>query len=117
MLHDGLDATWKGGRPMSRWNRFFKPSGATARMRVLLPTSLLLAGLAAPLRAEPLFFDPVSYGTGNNPYAVAIADLNRDGRPDIVVANYGSNTVSVLLGIGGGAFAPRTDFGTGGAPS
>src|SRR5882762_969605 len=95
---------------------FRKPTGATSRTLVILATSLLLAGLAVPLHAESLFLDPVLYGTGNNPRAVAIADLNRDGRPDIVIANYGSNTVSVLLGTGGGSFGARSDFGTGGAP-
>jgi fibronectin type 3 domain-containing protein len=34
------------------------------------------------------------------PFAVAIADLNRDGRLDLAVANYTSNNVSILLNSG-----------------
>lgn len=30
-------------------------------------------------------------------YRVAVADLNDDGRADLVVANYGAGSVSVLL--------------------
>src|SRR5439155_781939 len=37
---------------------------------------------------------------GDGPGSVAVADLNRDGVPDLAVANYYSNTVSVLLGSG-----------------
>ena len=33
----------------------------------------------------------------SNPDAVATTDLNGDGRPDLIVANLNSNTVSVLL--------------------
>ena len=33
-----------------------------------------------------------------------VADFNGDGMPDIVTANYGSDTVSVLLGNGNGTF-------------
>jgi len=47
---------------------------------------------------------------------VAIGDLNGDGKPDLVTANYGSNTVSVLLGDGNGTFGAKSDFATGSNP-
>ena len=37
---------------------------------------------------------------------MAVADLNGDGKPDLVIANYGGNTVSVLLGNGDGPSSP-----------
>jgi len=37
---------------------------------------------------------------GSSPAAVAAGDFNGDGRPDVAVANAGSNTVSVLLNNG-----------------
>jgi len=37
------------------------------------------------------------FGTGKFPDSVAVADMNGDGAPDFVVANGGSDTVSVLL--------------------
>ena len=40
--------------------------------------------------------------TGTNPVGVTVADLNGDGVPDLVVANKGSNDVSILLGQGTG---------------
>jgi hypothetical protein len=43
----------------------------------------------------------IGYATGNRPYSVAIGDLNGDSRPDLIAANFGSNTVSVLLNTGG----------------
>jgi hypothetical protein len=47
---------------------------------------------------------------------VAIGDLNADGKPDLVTANYPSATVSVLLGNGDGSFGAKTDFATGSGP-
>ena len=55
---------------------------------------------------------------GGNPqptYAVP-ADLNGDGKLDIVVANYGSNTVSVLLGQGNGTFQSPVNYAVGTNP-
>ena len=61
-------------------------------------------------------FQPaVTYGSGGS-YAssVALADVNGDGRPDIVVTNFYSSTVAVLLGNGDGTFQPAVNYASGG---
>jgi hypothetical protein len=66
-----------------------------------------------------LFAAQVTYGVGSEPYGVAIADVNGDGKPDIVAANFGSSTVSVLLNSGSGttlAFAAQVNYGVGSEP-
>src|SRR5258706_12689763 len=76
-----------------------------------------LAVIHGTSRATPLFAAPfLSFDTGNNPLSVVIGDTNGDGKPDLVLANYTSNTVSVLLGNGDGTFGGRRDFGTGNNP-
>ncbi len=51
---------------------------------------------------------------GSAPRAVAVADLDADGIPDMAVANNASNDVSVLIGLGDGGFAPPVNYATGG---
>jgi len=64
----------------------------------------------------------VDFATGSQPYFVAIGDLDGDGKPDLAVANRGSNTVSVLRNtatsgsITTGSFAANVDFATGSNP-
>jgi hypothetical protein len=48
---------------------------------------------------------------------VAVADLNGDGILDLVAANFGSSTVSLLQGNGDGSFQPAQDFWAGDEPS
>jgi hypothetical protein len=59
-------------------------------------------------------FQPTLAGVGNTVpnfgRAVAVADVNRDGIPDIIVTNYASGDVSVLLGRGDGTFQPQRRF-------
>ena len=57
-----------------------------------------------------------TYTTGTNPDAVAMGDLNGDGRLDLAVANRDSNTVSVLLGNVGGGFQQQIQYPTGLGP-
>ena len=54
-----------------------------------------------------------STGSGSNPSFVAAADVNGDSKPDIIVANYNTNNVGVLLNTGSGTFAPQTTYSTG----
>src|SRR5207245_2632375 len=59
-------------------------------------------------------FQPVqSFAAGSDARAVAVGDFNGDGRPDLAVANAGSNTVSVLLGNGNGTFQPALNSAAG----
>ena len=68
------------------------------------------------------FDDRVDYGTGVHPINIAINDLDNDGKPEIVVCNRFSNSVSVLKNISsaGGfianSFAPKVDFTVGFEP-
>jgi hypothetical protein len=48
------------------------------------------------------------------PQSLAVADLNRDGKLDVVVANGDSNTVGVLLGNGDGTLRPAITYDSGG---
>jgi hypothetical protein len=43
------------------------------------------------------FHSAANFGVGSNPQSVAVGDVNGDGRPDLVTANFGSNNASVLL--------------------
>jgi hypothetical protein len=65
------------------------------------------------------FQGPSHYSTGTNtdPYSVAVGDFNGDKIPDLAVANYATNTVSVLLGVGDGTFQTHVDYPVGSEPA
>lgn len=44
------------------------------------------------------FSSPERFYVGTDPTAVAVGDIDRDGIPDVIVANAGSNDISVLRG-------------------
>lgn len=60
--------------------------------------------------AGTFFSSRTDYETGTEPLAIAAADLNADGHVDLVTASNSADSISVLLGNGGGTLQNRTDY-------
>ena len=81
----------------------------------------MLLNTTAPGATAPTFATQQTFATGSDPFSVTAADINGDGKPDLIVANDGSNTVSVLLnttapGATTPSFATQQTFATGNTP-
>ncbi len=59
------------------------------------------------------FGDALDYPVGSDPHCVRPADFDNDGLLDLVVANHGSGTVSVLLGNGDLTFQDQISYPSG----
>ncbi len=74
-------------------------------------------GLAGQIGPDPLIFMPaVDYNSGGNlASSGAVADVNGDGKPDLIAANgTAPGSVGVLLGNGDGTFRPVVTYPSGG---
>ena len=56
------------------------------------------------------------FSVGNNPKSIATGDFDGDGNLDLIIANGGSNSVTVLFGDGNGGFTASSPFATGANP-
>ena len=106
-----------------------KPDIVTSYTYAISQTNL--QGFAAVLLQDPAnpgkFLPPVKYRVGDHPMALAVADLNGDGKPDIVVLNMSlnggtggqGNSVSVLLQnpASPGQFEAAANYETGVSPN
>jgi hypothetical protein len=54
---------------------------------------------------------------GSGPAAMVGADFNHDGKLDLAVANFGSNSVTIMLGKGDGTFTVGATLQTGAGPN
>ena len=66
--------------------------------------------------ATNLFGSRLDFPTGSQPQRMAAADLDGDGKPDLIVANTGDGTLSILQNLSEGGtidFAPKVDIATG----
>jgi hypothetical protein len=93
-LNAGSELTWNASRVTrtSSMSALFNNGSGALLPRTELPTDVL-------------------------PAAIAIGDMNNDGKPDLVVANQGSVTVTELFGNGAGGFLGRADINVGTTPS
>ncbi|CAF1187603.1 unnamed protein product [Rotaria magnacalcarata] len=76
----------------------------------------MLSSIQLPVAKEAsgqcstIFINQTTYSTGSNPNTLKAVDVNGDGKLDIIVANYDSNNVGVLLNIGNGTFAAQATY-------
>lgn len=61
-------------------------------------------------RGDGTFAVGDSFPTGAGCRRLSVADVNHDGKPDVVVANRMDGSISVFLGRGDGTFAPKVDY-------
>jgi len=72
----------------------------------MTPTRTLASALAMflliflPSARAQTFLDVALFPAGARPIGIVSTDFNRDGKPDVAVANYDSANISVLLGKG-----------------
>ncbi len=113
--------THKEGKQVFRRNRAFV---LAARLTFVLCAAGLLrcvpvdpAPVPDPNPSVRLFQAMFKYPTGMEPFALAAADLDGDGRVDIITANQAANTVSVLLARSQGGFSSHVEYPVGESPA
>lgn len=75
---------------------------------IALTFNILL--LTHKVKAQVSFSPATNLASGSEPYTVMTADFNNDSKTDLVVSNYSTNSVSILLGNGLGSFGSATNF-------
>src|SRR5436309_342789 len=91
-------------RQRSKTNAFAEP----LERRVLLVLAFTPVTLAPMVGRDPRSVAATEFVSNSEP--AAPLDLNGDGKVDLVAANRGDNTLSVLLGNGDGTFASQQTF-------
>ena len=105
------------------------PARRFRRGLLLLFIGLFASGMESKPAAAQVLFPAPYYGAGADSYQVISADVNGDGKPDLVVLNHGvtyqfynsssdfgsySNSyVSILLGNGDGTYKAHIDYACG----
>jgi FG-GAP-like repeat/Bacterial Ig-like domain (group 3) len=99
-----------GPAPPITGQRALFAAGGDFRNRGITDLAIVISGnkvLVVPGNGDGTFnlAASASYPVGTNPEMLAVADVNNDGYPDLIVPNFGNGTVTVLLGSSAGTFS------------
>ena len=104
--------------PISVLNNVTGLTGYSSKPYIITFTNPFGTGIPAN------FYKPkVDITTGDQSYSVVMSDVDGDSKPDMVIANYNSSTISVLRNIStsgsisAASFAAKVDFATWANPS
>lgn len=95
----------------SRCRRGWQPAAVVAAFALATPA--LSASICEPgYELHPEYY---TFAVGEKPASVAAGDWNEDGHPDVVTANVGGRSLTLLLGAGGFHLRPAGEIDLGGA--
>jgi hypothetical protein len=114
--HSDESAWYSSGGPSFAWDPVSATDSAIAGYSIVLDQNAATVPDTTSDRQSLSFLARVPFAVGSSPAEVRVGDVNGDGKQDIVAENYGSSTVSVLLGAGDGTFAATVDYPTGAGP-
>jgi hypothetical protein len=95
------------------------PGGGTSNVAffdVTVPVVALTSTSVGPQTWIGFSKTDLPVGAGTQPSGIVAGNFSESGKLDLVTANQGSNTVSVLLGNGDGTFQAHVDYNVGAAP-
>ena len=111
------ETTWySNNNPSFAWEPALADGTAISGYSCLLDRSLTTVPDTVSDRNSLTYLPRVTYAVGDRPAEARIVDVNGDGKPDLLVENYNSSTLSVLLGHGDGTLAPKVDYATAAGP-
>jgi FG-GAP-like repeat len=111
------ETTWySNDSPSFAWEPALADGAAISGYSCVLDRSLTTVPDTVSDRNSLTYLPRTVYAVGDRPAEARIVDVNGDGKPDLLVENYDSSTLSVLLGHGDGTLAPKVDYATAAGP-
>ena len=114
--HPGESTWYSNDAPSFAWEPALADGTAIAGYSCVLDRSPDTVPDTLSDRNSLTYLPRVTYAAGQRPAEARILDVNGDGKPDLVVENYNSDTLSVLLGRGDGTLQAKVDYATGDGP-
>ena len=94
----------------------YSRGGDEFRVRAALASGALVLAFSAAVTGQTVSFARDDYASFAGARAIVSADFNRDGWPDLALANTGRNSVTILLNHRGTGLARAADIAVGAGP-